>query len=113
MTEIIGWDIGGAHLKLARTRGGAVLDVRQIPCPLWQGMDRLAEAMDQGLTGWPAPDVHAATMTGELVDLFPNRANGVGCLLTAVGERAASGTLAIYAVDGGFLTMQEAIAEPD
>ena len=33
MTAIVGLDIGGAHLKLARVRDGRVLQVRQLPCP--------------------------------------------------------------------------------
>ena len=44
--EIIGWDIGGAHLKLARVRGGTLLALRQVPCALWQGVDRLACGLD-------------------------------------------------------------------
>ena len=39
---VIGWDIGGAHTKMARLDGrGRVLDVAQYPCALWLGLDRL------------------------------------------------------------------------
>ncbi|MBV8535034.1 MAG: tetrahydromethanopterin biosynthesis protein, partial [Alphaproteobacteria bacterium] len=68
----IGWDIGGAHLKLARVDGGLLVDVRQIPCPLWLGIDRLQTSIREGLAGWPAATAHAVTMTGELTDLFPD-----------------------------------------
>ena len=36
--NIVGWDIGGAHLKAALLNNkGEVLGVFQEPCPLWQG----------------------------------------------------------------------------
>ena len=50
--------MGGAHLKVAlAARGNEVLDVAQIPCPLWQGLDRLSEAIAEALmtphlNGW-------------------------------------------------------------
>jgi probable H4MPT-linked C1 transfer pathway protein len=102
--EVIGWDIGGAHLKLARVRDGTVLALRQLPCALWLGVDRLTAAMAEGLAGWPAPDRHAVTMTGELADIFPDRAAGVRAILAAVAERVDPAAVAVYASDGSFLT---------
>ena len=64
MSDIVGWDIGGAHLKLAHVSNGIVMDVRQMPCALWQGVDRLAAAIDEALHGFPRTDRHALTMTG-------------------------------------------------
>ena len=35
---IIGWDIGGAHLKaVLLDANGDVLNIKQLPCPLWRG----------------------------------------------------------------------------
>ncbi len=78
MTEVIGWDLGGAHIKAARLdREGQVERVVQLPCPLWQGMDHL----DAGIAGVRAAlgdaPLHAITMTGEMVDLFADRREGV------------------------------------
>jgi probable H4MPT-linked C1 transfer pathway protein len=109
----IGWDIGGAHLKLARVDGGRVIDVRQIPCPLWLGLDRLQASIATGLGGWPAATVHAVTMTGELTDLFPDRAHGVRALVGAVEASARMAKIGIYASDGTFLDVREAKADPD
>ena len=106
--EIIGWDIGGAHLKLARVRDGTVLALRQLPCALWLGVDRLSAAMAEGLAGWPAPDRHAVTMTGELADIFPDRAAGVRAILATVAQRVDRSALAVYASDGSFLTAADA-----
>jgi len=110
--EIIGWDIGGAHLKLARVRDGKVLALRQVPCALWQGVDRLAAAMEDGLAGWPAPDRHALTMTGELADIFPDRASGVRAILATVAQRLDGTAIAVYASDGAFLSAESAAENP-
>jgi (4-(4-[2-(gamma-L-glutamylamino)ethyl]phenoxymethyl)furan-2-yl)methanamine synthase len=76
---VIGWDIGGAHVKAAVWRDGAVVDAAQWPCPLWQGMDRLEAVLSLARDRWPALDAqsHAVTMTGEMVDLFDHREDGV------------------------------------
>lgn len=110
---VIGWDIGGAHLKLARVEDGRVVDVRQLPCPLWLGLDRLRGSIGDGLAGWPNAAAHAVTMTGELADLFSNRAEGVLGLLQTVEERIGAARLAVYASDGTFLTTGGAKAEPE
>lgn len=110
---IIGWDIGGAHLKLARIEDGHVLDVRQMPCPLWLGLDRLRTAISDGLAGWPSAAAHAVTMTGELTDLFTSRAQGVRALLETVEASIGGVRLGVYASDGTFLTAADAKADPE
>jgi probable H4MPT-linked C1 transfer pathway protein len=76
---VIGWDVGGAHLKACLLRDGRVADVAQWPCPLWQGLDKLESALEQALARWPFAGEarHAVTMTGEMVDLFEHRQQGV------------------------------------
>ena len=76
---VVGWDIGGAHVKAALLRGGAVLDAAQWPCPLWQGLDHLEHVLAQARSRWPVlgEHAHAVTMTGEMVDLFAHREDGV------------------------------------
>jgi (4-(4-[2-(gamma-L-glutamylamino)ethyl]phenoxymethyl)furan-2-yl)methanamine synthase len=75
----IGWDIGGAHLKAALIdEDGVALQVHQLACPLWRGVHELETAMTQMRQWLDAPDaLSLVTMTGELVDLFPNRQTGV------------------------------------
>src|SRR5437867_1357630 len=64
---VIGWDVGGAHLKVARLDAtGAVERVLQLPCPLWQGMDHLHRALDQACASLTPAPVHVMTMTGEM-----------------------------------------------
>lgn len=84
---LVGLDIGGAHLKAALIEHGALRAVRQLPCPLWQGLERLDRALDAALADWPAADAHAVTLTGEMVDLFPDRASGVATLSERLAAR--------------------------
>lgn len=76
---MLGWDIGGAHLKAALVDDeGHALQVIQVACPLWLGLHELnlavAKVQDK-LSHVPAQ--HAVTMTGELADIFPDRESGV------------------------------------
>lgn len=81
-TAIVGWDIGGAHLKTALLApSGRLTQVDQVPCPLWQGISHLDTAIRSVLdTLCDGPVAHAITMTGELADLFPDRASGVAAI---------------------------------
>src|SRR4029077_20908326 len=56
---------------------GRTIAATQVPCPLWQGLDRLDAAFAQAAPLVPRAKRHAATMTGELCELFPDRATGV------------------------------------
>lgn len=86
---VAGWDIGGAHVKLALCREGRVEAVMQRACPLWQGMHHLDRALDDLLAA--CDDArraeHAITMTGEMTDLFVDRAQGVARLAQHLRER--------------------------
>ncbi len=43
---VFGWDVGGAHVKVSKvSASGAVLDIAQWACPLWQGLGRLENAI--------------------------------------------------------------------
>ncbi len=78
-SQIIGWDVGGAHLKAALLApNGTLKQVLQVPCPLWRGLHELEVAIDMVMNAFRVSSaLHAVTMTGELVDLFANRREGV------------------------------------
>lgn len=105
---VIGWDVGGAHLKAARLEGGRVVAVVQEPCALWQGLDRLDAAFDAVAARLGTAPVNPLTMTGELVDLFAGRAEGVAALAAAAAARLDG--LSIYAGAAGFLAPDAAAA---
>ncbi len=75
----MGWDIGGAHLKVAvLDQQATVIHIEQIETPLWKGIDVLDEAVASiPRTFIDAAVWHGITMTGELADIFPDRISGV------------------------------------
>lgn len=110
--SMLGWDLGGAHIKAARVDGGGCVDaVVQLPCPLWQGLAFLESGIDSVLEsiGGGGPLRHAVTMTGELADLFPDRASGVEALVGVMRRRFAKANLAIYGGPAGFLDADRAM----
>lgn len=102
LRRVIGWDLGGVHVKAALVEGGRVQAVVQAPSPLWNGLPAL-DATFAALPDWTRdPARHAVTMTGELTDCFTDRADGVAQL---AGWAAAhlSGEVAIYAGRAGLV----------
>lgn len=81
MHKIVGWDIGGAHVKaVLLDENQNVIHVQQMACPLWLGLEQLKTVMLAMLKSMQVASQqvrHAVTMTGELVDLFANRHEGV------------------------------------
>jgi probable H4MPT-linked C1 transfer pathway protein len=86
-----GYDVGGAHLKVALTDGGRTIAVRQIACPLWQGLERLDAAFAETAPLVARAEVHDVTMTGELCELFPDRRTGVRVILDRLGPLLPQG----------------------
>ena len=86
---VIGWDIGGAHVKACYLQRGEVVDVVQWACPLWQGLEQLEPVFQAAQERWPqlATAHHAVTMTGEMVDLFKHREDGVLRIAAWLSER--------------------------
>ena len=103
----IGWDLGGAHLKLAEVNPqGQLVHVQQIPCPLWKGLQSLDEALAQARVD-VRQKVHAVTMTGELADIFKNRQQGVHALVSRMQGWLAGTKLWIFAGRVGMLSPSE------
>jgi (4-(4-[2-(gamma-L-glutamylamino)ethyl]phenoxymethyl)furan-2-yl)methanamine synthase len=112
MSRYYGWDVGGAHLKLAVLDDGVLVDVRQLACPLWQGQDRLSQLLRTLAESLPlARGRHALTMTGELCDVFPSREVGV-CEITGLMRDGLGNAPAIYAGSRGWFTPAETNQNP-
>ena len=112
-SAVIGWDLGGAHLKAARLGGSGRIDrVVQRPCPLWQGMPHFFAALDQALEAVGGASRHAVTMTGEMVDLFRTRGEGVTTLVAAMRERLPGVELLFFAGRDGWLDAAAATQSP-
>ncbi len=101
----VGWDIGGAHVKASLLRGAEVIDAAQWPCPLWQGLEHLHAALAAAQQRWPALQQHAehaVTMTGEMVDLFATREDGVQRIAAVLAHTFAAEKLHFFAGDAGW-----------
>jgi (4-(4-[2-(gamma-L-glutamylamino)ethyl]phenoxymethyl)furan-2-yl)methanamine synthase len=110
---VFGWDVGGAHLKVSMVAGsGELLDIAQWACPLWQGLGHLEQVLDSVFDRWPAAREagahHAVTMTGEMVDLFADRAEGVSVLVDMLARRLGPDTR-FFAGAAGWLAAAECI----
>jgi (4-(4-[2-(gamma-L-glutamylamino)ethyl]phenoxymethyl)furan-2-yl)methanamine synthase len=108
--RFIGWDVGGAHLKAARVEAGRLTAVVQLPCTLWLGLEHLERALEEALARLGPAEAHVVTMTGELVDLFPDRAAGVRALTGLLARRLTGAR--IWAGALGFLEPERAREDP-
>jgi (4-(4-[2-(gamma-L-glutamylamino)ethyl]phenoxymethyl)furan-2-yl)methanamine synthase len=106
MSVVIGWDIGGVHLKAARAEGRRVTKVVQYASPLRSGTECLLQAFAEAKTELGGADRHVVTMTGELADIFSCRAEGVEHLAN-LAARELGGVL-IYAGPAGYVAAKDA-----
>jgi (4-(4-[2-(gamma-L-glutamylamino)ethyl]phenoxymethyl)furan-2-yl)methanamine synthase len=108
MNCVIGWDLGGANLKLAHIEDGRVAQAAQIPCPIRQEASKFDAALAEALRLCPAEALHAVTMTGELSDVFADRAEGVAYLVAMMRD-ATDGAALFYGARSGFLDCIRAV----
>ena len=108
MSIVIGWDIGGVHLKAARAESGRIVKAVQVAAPLRGGVECLAEAFDQAKAELGAAGHHVITMTGELADTFPSRPEGVECLAKLAARKLNGTPVSIYAGPAGYVRPEEA-----
>jgi (4-(4-[2-(gamma-L-glutamylamino)ethyl]phenoxymethyl)furan-2-yl)methanamine synthase len=106
-TMIFGWDVGGAHVKVSMvSASGELLDIAQWACPLWQGLEHLERVIGAVFDRWPlareAGARHVVTMTGEMVDLFADRAEGVRVLVDTLTRQIGVDTR-VFAGAAGWL----------
>lgn len=108
---VAGWDMGGAHLKLATLdRSGSVLRAEQFATPLWEGVCRLEALLDTLRPDFDATAVrHVLTMTGELVDVFADRRQGVRGLMEVFQKRFGDDEVLVYAGPHGLVTPARSI----
>ena len=111
MGTTAGYDVGGAHLKVALAEDDRTVAVRQFACPLWKGLEALDAAFAEAEPLTASADRHAVTMTGELCELFPDRRTGVAAILERLQEILPPG-IRIWMGRQGFGSLGEAYADP-
>jgi (4-(4-[2-(gamma-L-glutamylamino)ethyl]phenoxymethyl)furan-2-yl)methanamine synthase len=103
MRAIIGWDIGGAHLKAARAENGRIVAAVQLASPLRLGLGSVAAALAEAKLRLGGADRHVVTMTAELADTFASRAEGVSAIAATVERELAGRPIRLYAGRAGFI----------
>jgi (4-(4-[2-(gamma-L-glutamylamino)ethyl]phenoxymethyl)furan-2-yl)methanamine synthase len=111
MTITAGYDVGGAHLKVALAEDSRILAVRQIACPLWKGLETLDAALAEAAPLTERAERHAVTMTGELCELFADRRTGVAAILERL-EGVLPPGIRIWMGPRGFGTNSDALVDP-
>ena len=106
--NVIGWDIGGVHLKAARAENGRIVDAVQIAAPLRAGLAPLTNAFCQAKARMGQADRHVVTMTAELADTFASRAEGVARIATLAACELRDAPASLYAGRAGFIALSQA-----
>ncbi len=114
MDGIVGWDIGGVNTKVARAVAGRVAATRARPFEIQRDPAGLAPLLQRlaAEIGAAPGDAHAVTLTAELSQLFRTKREGVGFVLDAVARAFPGAHVRVYAVDGRWLPVADARAEP-
>ncbi|HEY3043710.1 MAG TPA: hydantoinase/oxoprolinase family protein [Vicinamibacterales bacterium] len=114
---ILGWDVGGANVKVARVGDDRESEPRVVerPFPLWRDPAGLPAVLAEtaGCVGG-ARDIRAmaVTMTAELADCFATKREGVAFVLDAFRTAFPGAEPWVYGVDGQFRSADEARQRP-
>jgi (4-(4-[2-(gamma-L-glutamylamino)ethyl]phenoxymethyl)furan-2-yl)methanamine synthase len=114
MRAVLGWDIGGVNTKIARVGAGTVLSVRSRPFELQHDPGALVLILRElaAESGAGPDDAHAVTMTAELSQMFRTKRDGVQFVLDAVVTAFPGAAIEVYATDGRFMPVAEAVTVP-
>ena len=105
----VGWDIGGAHVKIAYIENQSLI-VNQWECPLWKGINELTSVLKNAFKTLPETiRLHHVTMTGELVDIFTNRQEGVSKIIETFACELPKSHIVKYFSSQGMIEQQAAI----
>ncbi|MFL5521019.1 MAG: hydantoinase/oxoprolinase family protein [Gemmatimonadales bacterium] len=112
--SVIGWDIGGVHVKAARVTEGRVARSTLRAFSIERDLDALARVLCDiaddiaGASG----DRHAITMTAELSQRFRTKGEGVDAVLAAHEAAFPGADVAVLDTAGNFITPDEARYAP-
>ena len=110
--KIIGWDIGGAHIKAAKINfKKKTSKTEQIYSPIWKNINNLKNSIKSIKKKLGKTNYHAITMTAELSDIFPNRENGVKYIIKLSSKILGEKNIFFYSKKN-FLKKKLAIKKP-
>ena len=106
--DVLAFDVGGANIKAADGLGW----VHSEPFELWRRRQLLPATLERIILD-RRPHRVVATMTGEIADCYPSRAEGVADIVAALVAAAGPGReVDIYRVDGALVPPADAVARP-
>ena len=105
--SVVGWDIGGAHLKAARSENGRIVAVTQRACAPHSGLSSVEQAIREAAAIVGPAKRHAVTMTAELSDGFEDRTRGVVSVAAIFAREIEALEILFYAGVSGFVAKGE------
>lgn len=114
MKKILGLDIGGAHIKSATAMIGKTIKLSKratIPFEIFREKERLVLLLDE-IVRKAKPDGVALTMTGELSDVFKNRAQGVRSILKSARKAVKQTEIRVVDIGGRLICAADAKRRP-
>ena len=111
---VAGWDVGGVNLKFAAARDDRVVAVHAQPFEIQHTPHDLVRALrhQRRAARLTSGTLHAVTMTAELSQLFRTKRDGVSFVLDAVESAFPNDEIAVYTVDGTFVSPSDARRDP-
>jgi len=102
---VIGWDIGGANIKVARAHANRLREVRSVPFAIQHTPQALVPTLQRLVRelGAPPSEAHAVTMTAELSQYFRTKREGVCFVLDAVASAFPAAAVHVFTVTGNFV----------
>lgn len=113
MAAVIGWDIGGAHVKAARADNGRLTAVVQIACAPHESVASLEQALRDARAALGDAERHRVTMTAELSDAFETRARGVVAVAAISAREIGADDILFYAGERGVISRDDVGANVD
>jgi (4-(4-[2-(gamma-L-glutamylamino)ethyl]phenoxymethyl)furan-2-yl)methanamine synthase len=114
---VLGWDIGGVNTKVALVEDQHVVracarpfELQRAPDALVRILRELAEEVGPAKAGHYV--LHSVTMTAELSQMFLTKREGVAFVIDAVAAAFPSTTARVFAVDGRFVSPDDARTRP-
>ena len=108
--RIIGWDIGGAHVKAIKIDfEKKSIKSKQIFSPIWKNLSHLETSIKLLKKKLGKCDFHGITMTAELSDIFFNRPFGTKYIINSTSELLQKNKVFFYNSKNGFLKKKKAV----
>ncbi|MCR9200388.1 MAG: hypothetical protein NXI04_17270 [Planctomycetaceae bacterium] len=107
--RVLGFDIGGANIKASDADGST----HTVAFPMWTDYSQLSSTL-AGIARdhFAPPDMIAVTMTAELADCFPTKAQGVSFVVDAVCTAFPQAPSRFWLTTGEFATADDACELP-